>query len=238
MTANGGGLFDTVVKLVNLGFAGVGVVVLLLVFIILIRDKPATPAENRLRERFLAWGMSFAVFCGVLAFAGPLLAPRPVIAKPPKITMAFSPSFTEQKLTLPKIKVSDGRAVLPDVPFEMNDDGGITVVVDTALNEVAALKQAAEQLQAAATTAQDQADKAVAALAQSQAQGGTPAPPVVAAQTQAQDASVKTKEATTAMIQAIRTGQFDKLKASGDDLNRKTVASIAARNRVIRQVRN
>lgn len=234
MTANGSGLFDTVVKLVNLGFAGVGVVVLLLVFIILVRDKPGTAADNKLRGRFLTWGMSFAFFCGVLAFAGPLLAPRPVIAKPPKITMAFSPSFTDQKLSLPLIKVTDGRSVQPDVPFEMNDDGGITIVVDKALNEVAALKQAAEQLKIAAVTAQDQADKAVAALAQSL--GGTPTPPVTEAQNEAKDASADTKAATNAMIQAIRAGRFDKLKASGDDLGRKTAASIAARNRVIRQV--
>ena len=53
----GSGLFDTVVKLVNVGFAGVGVVVLLLVFIILFQGKPADSGTNKLRNRFLTLGM-------------------------------------------------------------------------------------------------------------------------------------------------------------------------------------
>ena len=62
-----GGLFDTIVKLVNVGFAGVGVVVLLLVFIILFQGKPADAGARKLHNRFLTWGMSFAFFCGALS---------------------------------------------------------------------------------------------------------------------------------------------------------------------------
>src|SRR6187402_504437 len=77
VTDGGSGLFDTIVKLVNVGFAGVGVVVLLLVFIILFQAKPTDTGTRKLHNRFLTWGMSFAFFCGGLSVVAPLLAPKP-----------------------------------------------------------------------------------------------------------------------------------------------------------------
>ena len=74
VTDGGSGLFDTIVRLVNVGFAGVGVVVLLLVFIILFQGKPADDGARRLHNRFLTLGMAFAFFCGILSVAAPGLS--------------------------------------------------------------------------------------------------------------------------------------------------------------------
>lgn len=232
MAANGGGLFETIVKLVNLGFAGVGVVVLLLLFIILIRDQPANAATQRLRGRFLTWGMSFAFFCGILAVVGPWLAPRAVVSKPPSMLLNFSPSFTTEGLPAPRIILPDGQSVDPGKSFVARD-GQVLVSVDEALKNVATLKQTAVTLAESASAAQKQADQAVAAL--TKAQGETP-PPVVAAQDEAKDASNETQVATAAITDAIKTGNFGVLEASRKTLNTKTIASMRARERVIRQV--
>src|SRR6187402_1172789 len=115
MTDGDSGLFETVVKLVNLGFAGVGVVVLLLVFIILFQGKPADSGARKLHNRFLTWGMAFAFFCGALSVATPLLAPKPEAgpAKPAELLLSFSPRFETEGLTNPSITLPDGQVVAP-----------------------------------------------------------------------------------------------------------------------------
>lgn len=231
--SSGGGLFDTIVKLVNLGFAGVGVVVLLLLFVILIRDQPANAATQKLRNRFLTWGMSFAFFCGVLAFAGPLLAPKAIVAKPPEMMLAFSPSFTTEGLTKPEILVPGNLKVDPEQNFTARN-GTVLVRVDAALKDVATLKETALTLAKAATDAQKQADQAVAELAK--AQGQASSPPVAAAQDAVKDASNASQVATTAIADAIKTGQFQKLEVTRKTLDVKTTASIRARDRFIRQI--
>src|SRR5688500_8088635 len=113
------GLFDTVIKLVNLGFAGVGVVVLLFVFIILMQGKPADSGTQRLRHRFLTLGMAFAFFCGVLSVAAPLLAPRPEVeGEPAEMLLSFSPKFETEGLPAPSITLPDGEVVPPGRRFQ------------------------------------------------------------------------------------------------------------------------
>jgi hypothetical protein len=226
------GLFDTIVKLVNLGFAGVGVVVLLLVFIILFRGKPTDTGTRKLQNRFLTLGMAFAFFCGVLSVAAPLLAPRPQAApaEPAEMLLSFSPRFETEGLTDPSITLPDGKVVAPGAPFQA-EGGQVLVSVDEALQDVAQLRAAAVTLAETAAAAQRQADTAVAALATSQ--GGTPSAPVVNAQQQAQEASQESQEAAAAISQAVRTGNYRILETKNRTLTDATRQSITARSRVI-----
>lgn len=228
------GLFDTIVKLVNLGFAGVGVVVLLLVFIILFRGKPTDTGTRKLQNRFLTWGMAFAFFCGVLSFATPLLAPRPQAApvKPAEMLLSFSPSFETEGLTKPSITLPNGKAVAPGATFQA-ENGQVLVSVDEALHDVAQLREAAVTLAETAAAAQRQADTAVAALATT-TQGGSPPPaPVATAQAQAQEASRESQEAAAAISQAVRTGNYRILETKNRTLTDATRQSVTARARVI-----
>lgn len=226
------GLFDTVVKLVNIGFAGVGVVVLLFVFIILMQGKPADAGTQRLRHRFLTLGMAFAFFCGVLSVVTPLLAPRPEgDGKPADMLLSFSPRFETEGLPAPSITLPDGEVVPPGKRFAARG-GQVLVSVDEALKSVATLKETALALAETASAAQNQADTAVAALTAAQA-GASPAP-VASAQAKAEEASQESQQATAAISQAIRAGDFRVLERQNRTLNTATRDSIAARSRVIR----
>jgi hypothetical protein len=227
-TTTDGGLFETIVRLVNLGFAGVGVVVLLLVFIILFQGKPADAGARKLHNRFLTWGMAFAFFCGVLSVAAPWLAPRPqpVRVEPAAMLLSFSPRFETEGLTVPSITLPDGKTVAPGATFQAQN-GQVLVSVDEALRDVARLRETAVTLAATATAAQRQADAAVAALATAQ---GAPAD---AAHARAQEASQESQEATAAITEAIRTGNYRILETKNRTLTDATRASITARSRVI-----
>ena len=231
-TDGGSGLFDTIVKLVNLGFAGVGVVVLLLVFIILFHGKPADAGARKLHNRFLTWGMSFAFFCGALSVVAPLLAPKPVAGpgKPADMLLSFSPRFETEGLTDPRITLPDGQTVSPGARFPAQS-GQVLVSVDEALADVAQLRQTALTLAETATAAQRQADSAVAALTTSQ--GGESSPPVAAAQQRAREASQESQEATVAISEAIRSGNYQILRTKNRTLTDATRQSITARSRVI-----
>lgn len=231
------GLFDTIVKLVNLGFAGVGVVVLLLVFIILFRGKPADTGTRKLQNRFLTLGMAFAFFCGILSVAAPLLAPRPQAApaKPAEMLLSFSPRFETEGLTKPSITLPDGKVVDPGAIFEA-ESGQVLVSIDEALQDVAQLREAAVTLAETAAAAQRQADSAVAALATSQ--DGPPPAPVVNAQQQAQAASQESQEAAAAISQAVRTGNYRILETKNRTLTDATRQSVTARQRVIQADRS
>jgi hypothetical protein len=223
-TDGGSGLFGTIVKLVNFGFAGVGVVVLLLVFIILVQGKPADAGARKLHGRFLTLGMAFAFFCGILSVVAPLLAPKPQAApgKPVEMLLSFSPRFASEGLTDPSITLPDGQSVAPGTRFAAQS-GQVLVSVDEALQDVSKLRETAVTLAETATAAQRQADSAVAAL------GTAPA----AAHQDAKDASRESQEATAAISEAIRTGNYRILPTKNRTLTDATRESIAARNRVI-----
>ena len=232
-TDGGSGLFDTIVKLVNVGFAGVGVVVLLLVFIILFQAKPTDTGTRKLHNRFLTWGMSFAFFCGALSVVAPLLAPKPEAgpAKPTEMLLSFSPRFETEGLTNPSITLPDGKVIAPGARFQ-TQDGQVLVSVDEALQDVSQLRQAAVSLAETASAAQRQADTAMAALASSQSDG-PPSAPVANAQQEAQEASQESQEAAVAISEAVRTGNYQILRAKNRTLTDATRQSITARSRVI-----
>ena len=231
LAAGGSGLFDTVVKLVNIGFAGVGVVVLLFVFIILMQGKPADAGTQRLRQRFLTLGMAFAFFCGLLSVVAPLIAPRPVNAKPADMLLSFSPRFESEGLPAPDITLPNGEMVPPGKTFKAQD-GQVLVSLDDALKSVAALKQTALTLADTASAAQKQADTATAALAE--AKDGAASAPAAAAQEQAETASKQSQQASAAISSAIRAGDFKVLEVQNNALSTATRTSIAARTRAIK----
>lgn len=237
MTDGDSGLFETIVKLVNLGFAGVGVVVLLLVFIILFRGKPTDTGTRKLQNRFLTLGMAFAFFCGLLSVAAPLLAPRPQAAttEPAEMLLSFSPRFETEGLTIPSITLPDGKVVAPGAKFQA-EGGQVLVSIDEALQDVAHLREAAVTLAETAAAAQRQADTAVAALATTQ--GSTPPAPVASAQAQAQAASQESQEAAAAISQAVRTGNYQILETKNRTLTDATRQSVTARARVIQADRS
>lgn len=226
------GLFDTVIKLVNVGFAGVGVVVLLFVFIILMHGKPADTGTQRLRHRFLTLGMAFAFFCGVLSVVTPLLAPRSEGGGvPADMLLSFSPRFETEGLPAPNITLPNGDVVPPGQRFKA-EGGQVLVSVDDALKSVQTLRQTALTLAETASAAQQQADTAVAALAGAQS-GPAPAP-VASAQAQSVEASRESQQATAAVSQAIRTGDYRVLEQQSRTLDTAARDSITARSRVIR----
>ncbi|MBO0749894.1 MAG: hypothetical protein J2O44_05645 [Porphyrobacter sp.] len=231
LAASGSGLFGTVVQLVNIGFAGVGVAVLLFVFIILFQGKPADAGTQALRQRFLTLGMAFAFFCGVLSVVAPWLAPKQVVAKPAEMLLSFSPRFTSEGLPDPSITLPNGEMVPPGKQFQAQD-GQVLVSVDDALKSVATLKQTALTLADTAKAAQQQADTAVAALAETK-DGAAPAP-VAAAKEQAETASQQSQQASTAISNAIKTGNFKVLEVQNNALSQATRNSIVARTRAIK----
>ncbi len=227
--AGSGGLFGTIVNLVNIGFAGVGVAVLLLLFVILMRDKPVNSGSQKLRNRFLTWGMSFAFFCGILAVVGPLLAPRPV-GSAPNMILSFSPKFETEGLPAPGITLPDGVIVAPGKAFAAQQ-GQVLVSVDDALKSIATLKETALTLAKANAAAQDQADKAVAKLTQSQ---GAVTPPVAATQSQAEDASRTSQAASADIAKAIRAGNFAQLRKQTSSIEQAGKISEVARAKIVR----
>jgi anti-sigma28 factor (negative regulator of flagellin synthesis) len=109
--------------------------------------------------------------------------------------------------------------------------GQVLVSVDEALRDVAQLRQTAITLAETANAAQRQADAAVAALATSQ--DSAPPPHVAAAQAEAEEASQESQEATVAISQAIRSGNYEVLRTKNRTLTDATRQSVAARTRVI-----
>lgn len=132
-----GSVLDTIVKLTTAGFAGVGVVIFLLIFILLYRGKPADAATAALYNRFLTMGTVFAIFCGAMAALSTWLAPARADAT---VLVNFSPSFETRKLTPPRIEIN-GRKVAPGEKTILNGTETIFIGVDEALAEVDAIKQ-------------------------------------------------------------------------------------------------
>jgi cell division septum initiation protein DivIVA len=121
--------------------------------------------------------------------------------------------------------------VLPGKRFPARG-GQVLISVDDALKDIATLKQTALTLAETASAAQRQADTAVAAL--TSGQGGTPTAPVASAQAQAEEASQDSQQASAAITQAIRAGDYRVLETQSRTLNTSARDSIAARSRVIR----
>ena len=99
------GFLATIVALAKIGSAGVGVAVLLMVFILIMKGKPVDPDTAKLRERFLTFGVGFAVVVGLIALVPTLF---PAEGGPTAMRFTFSPDFQTESLTPPTIMLPDG----------------------------------------------------------------------------------------------------------------------------------
>lgn len=225
------GLFDTVVKLVNLGFAGVGVVVFLLLFVMLLRGQPVDAGTQRLRNRFLTWGVSFAVFCGILSLLAPLVQRWATAGAtaPVKMTLTFSPSFQSRKLSPPQIMLPDGSAARPDTQFALNG-GMVKVSVDEALEQVTQLQKTAMELVASAQQARSQRDDALEIAAKQSPAATVPEIKAVA------ESSGKTAALEADVSQAIARGDFARAAQASAQIKGQTLRSGAMVERMSARV--
>lgn len=145
-----GDLFSTVTNLASIGYAGVGVVVVLLLFLIMIRGKPIDENSAKLYNRYLVLGLSFAAFSGVLSVVSQFLLDRQRLEseqarvaaenlkKPVTLTLTFAPDFNTKKLRPPRIKLADGTLAEADKPYPFTG-GMVNIGVEEAMDDVEAL---------------------------------------------------------------------------------------------------
>lgn len=151
-----GNLYATLVELAKIGSAGVGVAIFLMVFILLVRGKPVDEHTAQLREKFLKWGVLFAVFCGVVALLPPMMQKE---SGPLAMRLSFSPDFESQKLSPPKVILPDGSNAEAEKFFKLRpstEPQVLTVRMDATLNEVRALRDASKKLAESVGSAQQQ----------------------------------------------------------------------------------
>lgn len=148
--------YATLVELVKLGSAGVGIAIFLMVFYLLARGKPVDAATASLREKFLKYGVVFAMFCGVMALL-PTFFQKP--GGPLAMRLSFSPDFDSEKLTPPKVILPNGDKTEPEKNFLLRPSSEpqvVTVRIDGTIEEVRALRDTSKRLSATVGTAQAQ----------------------------------------------------------------------------------
>lgn len=220
------------VKLAGLGYVGIAVAVLLLLFLMTWLAPQADSQTQELRRSILKWGMGFAVFSGVLATVAPLFGPR-VVEKAPEMHLDFSPDFATQGLPTPRIRLPSGKIVNAEATFDAQP-GGVFVGIDAALKQVAELKQTAVALGRSATVANAQLKQQLGKIPD--AQGPLPA----SAASASADAvkAVKISQSTAdALTEAIRTNRLDQLAPAAKMLNEATVASFQAQRSLVREAK-
>ena len=220
------GFLDILVQLAKIGSAGVGVAVLLMVFIMIVRGRPVDPPTAKLRERFLTYGVSFAVVIGLLALI-PLLMPQKE-GGPVPVRLFFSPNFATQQLRLPMVQAPDGSDVKPGQTFWVQPSRTaqtITVGVDDALKDVENLRKTTVQLAASAASASEQAKVLADKVAET-----TPAP---AAEATLQTQTEQTRQLHAEVANSIKSGDFARANSLSTQLRTSvlntnpTVAEIA-----------
>ncbi len=220
------GFYSTITELAKLGSAGVGLAVFLMAFFLLVRGKPVDEATARLREKFLVWGVGFAIFCGVLAFFAPLLQKGPA-GGPVHLRLAFSPDFESEGLSSPKIRLADGSLGKPDEQFDVPPSDvtqTVTIGMDSALKEVKSLRQSTASLVQAVDDARDQRDRLADTL------------PAAAAPAEAQrtldTSSGQSETIQQQVVQSINQGDFDRAAILSARLRSSVASSGVAVDRI------
>jgi hypothetical protein len=194
--------FTTVVDLAKIGAAGVGLAIFLMVFMMVFRGKPVDPATARLREKFLIWGVAFAVVTGVFGLLPPLLQKE---GGPIAMRLSFSPDFATESLTPPRILLPDGTISKPDEKFQLRNTSGtqvLTVGVDAALRDVRNLKSANGALLQSVSAAENQRDALAAHVATD-----SPAP---AAQQGLENKAAEAGVLRGQVTESLKAGDYDK----------------------------
>ena len=133
---------DTIIKLVQLGGIGVGALIFLFVFILLVQNKPVDQPTAQLRSRFLVTGVVFATVALASSLLQLVLTPR-MVTIPRQVTVTFSPSFAAAHLPVPAMhRLDTGQAVTEDSPFPVANDATLKISVDDLINSARDLKQA------------------------------------------------------------------------------------------------
>jgi hypothetical protein len=224
-------LYKTVISLASLGFAGVGLVIFLLIFILLLKGAAPDEASANLRSQFLRFGVGFAAFCGVLTLVTTVFAPVPApAAGPTRVTITFAPDFAEENLSPPRIKLADGTLASPDKPFAFSG-GMINIGIGQALRDVKQLRQAATEVAKTATAYREQRDQLTQMIA-----AGSTAP---AATFTATEQGLKTSSQNSAILErqvadAINKGDFQAAAMASTQLRLPTAASNMAVEKMAR----
>jgi len=217
-------LLNTVSSLTAAGFAGVGVVVFLLLFILLMRGKPLDSASAQLYNRFLTWGVGFAAGCGLLSLGTALFTPKPEIT-PATILFNLSPSFETRKLTPPNVRINEQLAQ-PGKQYPWAG-GTVFISVDDALSEVDAIKATVGNYGASIRSLTEQRDALAKALPPEAA------PPAAGAQAEA--STEKTSQLQREVRTAIDRGDFAKAAIASKKLSTPDILLPPALTRLTRE---
>jgi hypothetical protein len=209
--------FATIVELAKIGSAGVGVAVLLMVFILIMKGKPVDPDTAKLRERFLTFGVGFAVVVGLFALVPALF---PAEGGPTAMRLTFSPDFQTESLTPPTIMMPDGTVVKPDQPVSLPSTRGtqvLKITIDEALKEVGSLREASAALAASVASVTQQRDTLAKEVA--------PQAAAPAAQQTLETQTQQTQQLQTEVAKSIQSGDFGRANAFSSRLHQSVVAS-------------
>jgi hypothetical protein len=168
-------LYKTVISLASLGFAGVGLVIFLLIFVLLMKGGPVDVPTAKLRNRYLTLGVGFAAFCGVLTLVSTLLAPKETFT-PTKLTLTFAPEFADEQLPEPVLR-TEKATFKPDQEI-IFEGGMVKVSVGAALNEIKRLKILTTETSNTATAYREQRDQLAKIVLTPPSATGTEAIPV------------------------------------------------------------
>jgi hypothetical protein len=223
--------YTTLTDLARLGAAGVGIAIFLMIFFLLVRGKPLDEAAARLREKFLVYGVGFAVFCGILSIVTPLLERKPVQGGPVKLRLAFSPDFGSEKLTPPKVQLPDGTESEPGKVFTVpvaDVPQVVTIGMDGPLKEIRNLRTATTALAASVATVQSQRDKLAASVPAASA-------PPQAKQQLDQNAS-RSELHQQEVVRSLSRGDFEKAAVASRRLQSQVTASTKPVDQLARPV--
>jgi hypothetical protein len=226
------GFYSTITDLAKLGSAGVGLAVFLMAFFLIVRGKPVDDATARLREKFLVWGVGFAIFCGATALIAPWFE-KDKPGGPVHLRLAFSPDFESESLSNPKIRLPDGSLGKPEEQFAVAPSDVtqvVTIGMDSALKEVKSLRQSTAALVQTVDDVRDQRDRLAATV---------PASAAPADARRTLGASSDQSEAIQNQVaHSIKVGDFDRAAVLSTQLRSSVARSGVAVDRIARPVRS
>jgi hypothetical protein len=213
-----GNLLATVLELARLGAVGIGAIVLLLAFFLLVRGRAFGAEKAKLISRFMTLGFIFGITAGVLGLV-PLFVAK---GGPIPMRLNFAPDFADEKLTPPIIRLPDGKLIQPDERVMLNpssDTQVVTINVAKALQQVKSLADTAKSLTQSVANVTQQRD----ALA-NQVSSSSASPTAVGPQT-VQSQGVQTQQLQTEVAKSIQSGDFARANAFSMQLHRSVVAT-------------
>jgi hypothetical protein len=211
--------YPTLVELAKLGASGVGVAIFLMAFFLLVRGKPIDPATGRLTERFMLYGLVFALALLIIPPTLQLFTGKPGAA-PISERLAFSPDFATEQLPPPTVRLPDGTETKDNVKFDLQPGAGtqvVTVAIDGTLDKVKNLRQASATL---ASTVEDVTKQRDTLAAQAAAiKPASDAPPPTPALQNLQRNSSSATAIQQDVIRSLNAGQFARANQLTRSLN-------------------